>query len=532
MRNTIIILVTILLGSCLNVKKNPASKNHKLHPNILFILADDLGYHDLSCTGSRLYETPNIDKIASEGMVFTQGYANCQVCSPSRASIMSGKYTARHGITDWIGAETGEDWRNKGRNNQLLPPDYIHQLPHEYITLPEAMKEAGYKTFFAGKWHLGDRGSWPEDHGFDINIGGWDAGSPVGGYFSPFDNPNLPNREDGENLSMRLAKETVHFLEGNNPNKTGKPVFAFLSFYAVHGPNQTTQKKWDKYRDKVERMGIVETGFKMGHFFPIRQVQDNPVYAGLVETMDDAVGKVLNALEELGLSKNTIVIFTSDNGGVAAGDSYSTSNLPLRAGKGYQFEGGIREPYFIKVPGVTSGQRNNTPVIGSDLYPTILDLAGLELRPTEHTDGISLVPLLKGESSPERPLIWHYPHYGNQGGEPSSIIRLGDWKLIHYYEDGHNELYNLHNDPGERQDVSGTHHMIVVDLNKRLFSYLYEVGAKFPKKDPEYNKKAANAYNEKIANELLPKLEQQRHNILSKDYKPNNDWWGSMVTKD
>lgn len=225
---------------------------------------------------------------------------------------------------------------------------------------------------------------------------------------------------------MRLAKETVQFLKENNPNTTGQPVFAFLSFYAVHGPIQTTQEKWGKYRQKAMDLGIADQGFKMGHFLPIRQVQDNPVYAGLVEAMDDAVGTVLNTLNELGLDENTIVVFTSDNGGVAAGDAFATSNLPLRAGKGYQFEGGIREPYFIKVPGLTKGgAQSSTPVTGTDFYPTLLELAGLDLKPEEHLDGVSLVPLLKNKSIDERPLIWHYPHYGNQGGEPSSIIRKG-----------------------------------------------------------------------------------------------------------
>ena len=393
----------------------------KQKPNVLFILADDYGYHDLSVTGSKYYETPNIDRIANEGMIFTDGYATCQVCSPSRASIMSGKFPARHGITDWIGARTGEAWSKAGRGTQLLPPEYVHALPQEYTTLPEAMKEAGYTTFFAGKWHIGTKGSWPTDHGFDVNKGGWDVGSPKGGFFAPWENPNLESGPDGENLSMRLAKETANFIKANKDTS----FFAYLSFYAVHGPIQTTQEKWAKYRQKAEELGIAETGFEMGHFLPIRQVQDNPVYAGLVEAMDDAVGHVLSTLEELGLDKNTIVVFTSDNGGVAAGDAFATSNLPLRAGKGYQFEGGIREPYFIKVPGMGNGQKCNAPVTGTDFYPTLLELAGAELKPEEHSDGVSLVPLLKGESIEERPLVWHYPHYGNQGGEPSSIIREG-----------------------------------------------------------------------------------------------------------
>ncbi|MDX2430404.1 MAG: sulfatase [Bacteroides sp.] len=494
-------------------------------PNILFILADDLGYHDLSITGSAYYETPNIDRIAIEGTEFTNGYANCQVCSPSRASIMSGKFPARHGITDWIGARTGEEWRKAGRFNKLLPPEYVHQLPQEYVTLPEALRESGYKTFFAGKWHLGKEGSWPEDHGFDVNKGGYHSGGPQGGYFSPWSNPNLENLEDGENLSMRLAKETVQFMRDHKDST----FFAYLSFYAVHGPIQTTQEKWAKYRQKAEDMGIADSGYEMGHFLPIRQVQDNPIYGGLVEAMDDAVGLVLSALKELGLEKNTIVIFTSDNGGVAAGDNFSTSNRPLRAGKGYQFEGGIREPYFIKVPGLKGGVKNNVPVTGADFYPTLLDLAGIDLKPEEHMDGVSLVPLLNGGSIEDRSLVWHYPHYGNQGGEPSSIIRLGKWKLIHYYEDGRDELYDLENDLAEEKDLSDQEPEHADELRLALFSYLDEVGARYPVDDPEYSPELESQYLESIREKLWPRLEKQRLDYLSEDFDPGNMWWGSML---
>jgi arylsulfatase A-like enzyme len=492
-------------------------------PNVLFILADDLGYHDLSCMGSLYYETPHIDRIAKEGMIFTDGYAACQVCSPSRASIMSGKFPARHGITDWIGARTGEEWRKAGRFNKLLPPEYVHHLPHEYTVLPEAMKEAGYKTFFAGKWHLGSEGSWPEDHGFDINKGGWDKGSPMGGFYAPWENPRLENGPDGESLTMRLASETAAFMKAHKDTS----FFAFLSFYAVHSPLQTTQEKWAKYREKAEQMGIAETGFEMGHFLPIRQVQDHPVYAGLVETMDDAVGIVLNTLDELKLTDNTIVIFTSDNGGVAAGDAFATSNLPLRGGKGYQFEGGIREPYFIKIPGMQGGQKNSTPVTGTDFYPTLLELAGAELRPEEHNDGMSLVPVLNGGTLPERQLIWHYPHYGNQGGEPSSIIRLGDWKLIHYYEDNREELYHLKTDLSETTDVSAENQELTQQLSKQLFDFLRETGARFPENDPLYSEEQEKKHLEWIKNERLPQLEKQRLRFLSEDFDPGNNWWGS-----
>ncbi len=506
------------------------SQKKESRPNVLFILADDLGYHDLSVMGSNFYETPNIDRIATEGMMFTNGYAACQVSSPSRASIMTGKFPARHGITEWIGAASGEQWRKHKRYNKLLPADYTHELSSDYFTLPEAMREAGYKTFFAGKWHIGGEGSWPTDHGFDINIGGWDAGSPIGGYFDPYKNPNLENRQPGENLSMRLARETVQFLNENNPQETGQPIFAFLSFYAVHGPIQASQVKWQKYRDKADSLGIADSGYEMGALLPTRLVQDNPIYAGLIEAMDDAVDYVLSSLEELGLDENTIIVFTSDNGGVVAGDDYSTSNLPLRSGKGNQFEGGIREPYFIKVPGVTvRGQVSDVPASGTDFYPTILDLIGQPLKPEQHNDGVSLLPVIKGETIPERALVWHYPHYSNQGGVPSSMIRRGDWKLIHYYEDGHNELYDLSIDPVEANDLADDRKEKVTDLYQELFDYLNSVNAKFPIKDLEYEEELEMKYLKSIEENLLPRLEKERVEFLSKDFDPGNNWWGSRV---
>ena len=530
MKNTILFLTIqlLILTSCKENTPNTINQD-STNKNILFILADDYGYNDMSFRNNSFYETPNIDRIAKEGTIFNQGYATCQVCSPSRASILNGKFPARHGITDWIGAKEGESWRQKKRYSKLLPPYYNHNLNHKDITLPEALKEAGYTTFFAGKWHLGEKGSWPEDHGFDINIGGYDSGGPKGGYFSPYKNPNLKDRISGENLSMRLANETVNFMKENKNNK----FFAYLSFYAVHGPIQTSQEKWSKYRLKAVENGIADKGYEMSKFLPIRQTQDNPIYGGLVESMDDAVGVVLKNLKDLGLDKNTIVVFTSDNGGVAAGDAFSTSNLPLRGGKGYQYEGGIREPYFIKVPWIENKiDECNTPVTGTDFYPTLLDLVGAKLKPNQHEDGVSLLPLLEGKKIDERPLYWHYPHYGNQGGEPSSIIRLNDWKLIHYYEDGRNELYNLKDDFEEKLNVADKNNAIVTDLEYRLFTYLKSVGAKFPIEDPEHDPIAEKKHLHNIATKKLSSLEKQRKWFLSKDFDPKNNWWGSLTTND
>ena len=526
---TIFILLIILVASCETKSKKRESEVPD-KPNILFILVDDLGINDLSCTGSTFYETPNIDRIATEGAVFTQGYACSRVCSPSRASIMTGKFTARHGITDWIGENSGTDWRKLKRQDKLLPADYVHHLPSQDTTLAEALKANGYKTFFAGKWHLGNEGFYPEDNGFEINKGGFDKGSPMGGYFSPFKNPKLEDTYDGENLSMRLAKETVSFIE---QNKTS-PFFAFLSFYAVHGPIQTNQEKWSKYQQKATATGIEDKGFVMERKLPIRHVQDNPIYAGLVETMDDAVGLVLNALKEQGLDKNTIVIFTSDNGGVASGDSFSTSNLPYKGGKGYQWEGGIREPYFIYVPWNNSNIKTfDYPVTGADFYPTILDYANISLMPNQHKDGVSLKSIIEnGTELPERPLYWHYPHYGNQGGDPASIIRKGKWKLIHYYEDNINELYNLENDPYENTNLADLDTLTTSDLWNDLKNWLIEVNAKYPEIDTEFDTQKRAEYDKEIVEKLLPKLEKERIKMLSKDFKPNADWWGSMKTKD
>lgn len=522
-----LLVVSISLLIACNTKERKDNPNTDNKPNVLFIIADDYGYHDLSSMGSDYYDTPHLDRLAGESMIFTNGYTASRVCSPARASIMSGKFSARHGITDWIGAKTGASWREHGRHSKLLPPDYADHLPHEYEVLPEAMKEEGYKTFFAGKWHLGSEGSYPEDHGFDINQGGFEAGGPyTGGYFSPFNNPKMTDypEEKGMSLPEKLAKETSSFITQNKD----QPFFAFLSFYAVHAPIQSSQEKWKKYRNKAEEMGIAETGFEMGHFLPIRQVQDNPIYAGLVEHMDDAVGNVLETLKEQGLEENTIVIFTSDHGGVAAGDNYSTANLPLRGGKGYQYEGGLRVPFFIKVPWMNhQGEENSTPVIGIDFYPTILDLVGANLRPAQHQDGVSLSPLLHGEEIAERPLIWHYPHYGNQGGRPSSVIREGIWKLIRYHADSSEVLYDVEDDVEEAINVYDQYPEVAERLSNELSEYLADVGGQFPVRDPQYDPDKEAQYLEGIEHGLLPKLEKQRLEYLSKDFNPRNNWWGS-----
>ncbi len=504
----------------------PSSATSADRPNVVFILADDLGWRDLSGEGSSFYESPHIDRIGREGMRFTNGYATCQVCSPSRASIMTGKYPARLSITDWIGAAEGTGWK---RNTKLLPAKYIHNLPAGDTTIAEAFKSAGYKTFFAGKWHLGSEGSHPEDHGFDVNIGGHHRGSPPGGFFSPYTNPKMTSGPAGESLPIRLGNETSKFIEANK----SKPFFAFLSFYSVHAPMESTKELWKKYQKKATLNAAPDHRFIVDRTSPVRQVQDHPVYAGMIEAMDDAVGRVLGTLDRLGLADNTIVVFTSDNGGVSAGDAKATSNLPLRGGKGRQWEGGIKEPYYIKAPGTTpAGSTNATHVTGTDFYPTLLELAGIDALPQQHVDGTSLVPLLQGKSIADRPLFWHYPHYGNQGGEPSSIIREGDWKLIHYYEDGRNELYNIADDPGEQSDRASAEPDRVADLKTKLDKWLEETDARFPVPNPNFDAAQHEKTKERIRTVGIQSLEREHASYLDPAWSPRGNWWGSNVTRD
>lgn len=527
MRTVNIIVLTWLNAFTLMATLPAAAPRRPDKPNVLFILVDDYGIQDVGIEGSTFYETPHIDALARGGMRFTRGYAACQVCSPSRASILLGKYPARHGITDWIGAGVGEGFA-KQRHTKLLVPDYIRNLPAADTTLAEALKQAGYATFFAGKWHLGSKGSWPEDHGFDINRGGWDAGSPSGGYFSPWQNPNLPSGPPGESLTQRLASETMAFIEEHQD----KPFLAYLSFYAVHGPIQTTKPLWSKYRDKASKLPPPAERFQIDRTLPVRQVQDNPIYAGLIENMDTAVGRVLKRLDELGLTDNTVICFTGDNGGVTSGDSFSSSQLPYRGGKGRQWEGGLRVPFYIKAPGVTKpGSTCGTPVIHNDFYPTILQLAGLPLAPQQHLDGASLMPLLKGGELAPRPLFWHYPHYGNQGGEPSSIIQKGDWKLIHYWEDNRHELYYLPDDIGEQRDLAQQEAARTAQLWVELQAWLKDTGAKIPQPYPEYNVAWAEQ-SRKAAQAQKARLERSHAAYLEPGWQPDPTWWKSLVQKD
>jgi arylsulfatase A-like enzyme len=445
-------------------------------PNFVFFLVDDLGWRDLGCFGSTFYETPHTDRLARQGMRFTDAYAACPVCSPTRASIMTGKYPVRTGITTFIGAPQPDLWKD---NTRLLPAPYATRLALEEVTLAEALKAGGYATFYAGKWHLGPEGYWPEDQGFDVNKGGTDAGGPYGGnkYFSPYDNPRLPDGPPGEHLPDRLATETVKFIEAHRD----RPFLAYLAFYSVHVPLMAREDLRKKYEEKAKTVTAEGPRFIPEGANQARQVQDHAVYAGMVEAMDLAVGKVLKSLEDLGLDRNTVVIFMSDNGGLSTSEGSPTSNVPLRGGKGWLYEGGIREPMIVRWPGVTApGGTCGWPVTSTDFYPTLLEMAGLPPRPGQHIDGASFVPLLKGAGTGRGPIFWHYPHYSNQGGSPGAAVRSGDWKLIEFFEDRRAELYNLREDIGEKRDLAKSNPEKARELLDMLHAWQKATGAVLP----------------------------------------------------
>jgi len=430
-------------------------------PNVVFVLIDDLGWADVGCNGSSFHETPNIDRLAREGMRFTDGYAACPVCSPTRASIMTGKYPARLHLTNFL---VGRRWP---KTSPLAPLQWQTHLPPAEVTLAEALKAAGYATCHIGKWHLGgDRRFWPEAQGFDVNIGGTGSGMPRAFFWPQWKgNPPIQGREPGEYLPDRLAEEAEKFIVAHKDH----PFFLYLAHYAVHIPLQAKKAAIEKYRGKT----------KPG------QAQNNPIYAGMVEAIDDSVGRVMRTLERLGISDNTIVFFMSDNGGLSVKEGRhtpATSNAPLRAGKGYLYEGGIREPWLVKWPGVvTPGTTCGVPVTSVDFYPTILEMVGLEPQPGQVLDGESIVPLLKRAGGLTRKAIyWHYPHYSNQGGRPGSAVRVGPWKLIERHEDLSLELYHLEDDIGETRNLAGKLPGKAKELLMRLDGWRQDVGAQMP----------------------------------------------------
>jgi arylsulfatase A-like enzyme len=430
-------------------------------PSIVFFLADDLGAMDIAANNPKtFYETPHIDSIAASGMRFTAGYAACPVCSPTRASILTGKYPQRTGITDFIGGK---------RDGKLLPAPNRDHLALEELTLAERLRQEGYATFFAGKWHLGTGEFTPNAQGFGPGLEGDKQ------FYYPAGSKPRAAAEDPKTTD-RIADAAVEFIESMGD----RPFFAFLPFLAVHTPILSPADLVAKYERKKSAAPPQVWGQERER--KVRLVQNHAAYAGMLEQMDSAIGRVLKAIDRAGLVDRTIVVFTSDNGGLSTSEGHPTSNLPLRAGKGWLYEGGIRVPWIIRAPGVTRpGSVCGVPVASTDFYATLLDLAGLKSDPGQHRDSASLVPLLKGGSLERGPLFWHYPHYGNQGGAPSAAVLEGDWKLIEWYEDGSRELFNLRDDPGEKRNLVEHHPETAARLQAALSAWRRDVGAVMPK---------------------------------------------------
>ncbi len=466
------VLAAFLLAPLITL---PAAERRPARPNLVFILADDLGYMDIGANNPQtFYETPNIDSLARRGMRFTQGYAACCVCSPTRGSIMTGKYTPRFGITDFIPGM---------RSGRLLSARNADHLPLEEVTIAEALRAGGYATFFAGKWHLGGGEFSPNAQGFgpDLTAGDGTKGN-VQFWYPPSDTPP-PNHRDDPKTTDRIVNDAVKFIDAHKD----RPFFAYLPFLAVHTPIGARADLVAKYEKKQAAAPADAWGQERER--QVRLVQNHAAYAAMLEQLDLGIGRVLTALERNGLTERTVVVFMSDNGGLSTSEGHPTSNLPLRGGKGWPYEGGIREPWIVCAPGVTApGSTCDTPVISTDYYPTLLALAGLPLQPQQHLDGVSLLPLLQGGTLARgRPLFWHYPHYGNQGGAPHGVIRDGDWKLIEWFEDGALELYNIPQDIGERHNLAAAQPARVRELHAKLVAWRQEVHALMPTPNPNFD---------------------------------------------
>ncbi|MEJ7768242.1 MAG: sulfatase [Chitinophagaceae bacterium] len=455
--------LSILSYNCASSQTSTATNK----PNIILIVADDLGWKDVGFMGSKFYETPNLDALAKQSLLFTNAYTAAANCAPSRACLFTGMNTPRHGIYTVGTSERGDEASRK-----LIPIKNTDILADNFFTLSEALQQAGYYTANIGKWHIGED---PKTQGFDFNVGGTHQGNPPS-YFAPYRIPAIKDGPDGEYLTDRLTTEAVSFLKENSK----KQFFLYLPYYAVHTPLQVPQVLKEKYEKKLKTPG-----------------QKHATYAGMIESLDTNIGRILHQLDELNLSKNTIVIFTSDNGGIRN----ISHQDPLRAGKGSYYEGGIRVPLIIRWPGkVTKGSKTDVPVTNLDFYPTILDI--LSIKPVNaKLDGISFLPVLKGGTLAERPLYWHFPIYlqaydsdSDDGRDPvfrtrpGAAVRLGDWKLHEYYEDDAIELYNLKDDVSERNNLASKNSAMVKKLHDKLINWQKEVNAPIPTKpNPNFN---------------------------------------------
>lgn len=477
------VLVAALFPGCREAQPTPS------RPNFVLFLVDDLGWTDTAVYGSAFYDTPHIDRLAAEGARFTQFYSASSVCSPTRASLMTGKHPARLHLTNWIGGE------QKGR---LLPAEYVRALPLSEVTLGETFRQSGYRTGYIGKWHLGGDGHLPDRQGFEFMRAVNHAGQP-GSYFFPYENPkwpvtNVPDLQDGsegEYLTDRLTDEAIGFLRESRDD----PFLLVVSHYAVHTPLQAPGPLTAKYAARAEALPEARSPLRApeGESAVTKMRQDHPDFAGMVESMDGSLGRIVQELEALSLSSRTVVLFVSDNGGlstlVKGRTNIPTSNAPLRAGKGWLYEGGIRIPFLVRWPGVVGpGQEIDVPSDTTDLYPTMLAMARLDPRPDQHRDGVDLWPLLdpKGKTGPEpRDLFWHFPHYHGSGNVPSGAIRSGDLKLVEWLEDDRVELYDLAQDVGETQDLAEARADEAEVLRRRLHQWRRDVGALMPSPNPD-----------------------------------------------
>ena len=411
-------------------------------PNIIFILTDDLGWTDLGCFGSKFYETPHLDELARQGMKFTDAYSACTVCSPTRASLLTGQYPARLHLTDWIAG-------HQRPFAKLSVPDWTQQLSPAIPNLAQVLKTKGYTSASIGKWHLGPVACRPDKQGFDLNVGGYDRGQPPS-YFSPYKIPTPTESPDGEFLSDRLTTEAIKFIKQNQ----ARPFFLYLPHYAVHTPLMAKPEVIAKYKAKADPDAP----------------HHNAAYAGLIESVDDSVGRLMATLDELKLSANTLLIFTSDNGGLIG----PTANPPLRAGKGSAYEGGVRVPLIVRWPGrIKPGSTCATPVITPDFYPTLVALAGATAPASHRIDGGNLLPLFQQTGTLQRDTVyWHYPHYHPGGATPYSALRQGDFRLVEFHEDQHIELYNLREDIGETKNLATVQPEKAAVLREKLHAWL------------------------------------------------------------
>lgn len=452
-------------------------------PNILFILIDDLGWNDVGFNGSSFYETPNIDRLANRSLRFDWAYASSPMCSPTRVSIMTGKSPARTGVTQWLPGYQAKD-------QELICAKTAPGMRMDELTLAEALRNGGYITAFMGKWHMGPlHEGGPENHGFDIFKAVIETNRCS--QFYPFrqEYPTVyfPDAKVGDNYTDKLTDEALKFIGQHKE----KPFFLFLSHFAMHAPIKSKEHLRQKFAEKAAKLPIqTEEEASVCETYsskPLKSRQDDPEYAGELETLDNNIGRLMQMLEATGLDENTIVILTSDNGGRTALQwrEHPTSVQPLRGGKTFLFDGGIRIPLLVRCPGITNkGGNCVTPVVSTDFYPTVMELVGLPLDPSQHEDGVSIVPLLKGRMLKRNEIYWHFPHYQGEGGYPASAIRSGDYKLIINYHFDDVLLFNLNADPYEKNNLAESQPRRMEKMNRLLHTWLEETGAKIPMKNP------------------------------------------------